>query len=147
MQESLIDINQISKMIPHRYPFLLVDKVIAINEGKGIVALKNVTMNEQFFVGHFPQKPIMPGVLIIESMAQAAAVFVAHELKDTAGLLVYLAAIEGARFRKPVVPGDALHLHINKISSRRNIWKMEGEAHVDGEKVAEATFSAVIVNE
>lgn len=149
MSEStiVIDVNQIMRMLPHRYPLLLVDRILQITPGEGAVALKNVTINEHFFVGHFPQQPVMPGVLIIEAMAQAAAVFVAHELDTESGPLVYLAAIEGARFRKPVTPGDSMHLHITKVSQRMNIWKMHGEAKVDGVRVAEATFSAMIVNE
>ena len=147
MAEVNIDINNIISMIPHRYPFLLVDRVLDVESGESIVALKNVTVNEPHFVGHFPQKPIMPGVLIIEAMAQASALLVVEALgDDTKGKLVYFMSIDDARFRKPVIPGDTLHLHVNKIQNRRNVWKMSGEARVDDAKVAEAVITAMIVD-
>ncbi len=134
-------------MLPHRYPMLLVDRVVEYKDDS-IVALKNVTINENFFNGHFPDAPIMPGVLIIESMAQAAGIYVINSLKgvNTDGKLVYFMSIEEAHFRKPVVPGDTLYLHVSKIKSRGNVWKMKGEARVDGQRVADAIFSAMIID-
>ncbi|MFT6331939.1 MAG: 3-hydroxyacyl-[acyl-carrier-protein] dehydratase [Lentimonas sp.] len=142
-----ISIEQILKSIPHRYPLLLVDKVIAMEENKSIVGIKNVTFNEPHFTGHFPDKPIMPGVLIIEAMAQTASVMVMNSggrsLEDN---LVYFMSIDGAKFRKPVIPGDVLELHIDVIQNRGAVWKMSGVAKVDGIKVAEANFSAMIID-
>lgn len=142
-----INIEQIMKIIPHRYPFLLIDKMIEMNHDQGAVAVKNVTINEDFFNGHFPGKPIMPGVLIIEAMAQASAVFVILSMKvATEGKLVYFMSIDEAHFRKPVIPGDSLYLHIEKRRSRGNVWKMKGEARVNGVRVADAIFSAMVVD-
>lgn len=143
-----IDINQIMDMIPHRYPLLLVDKIIELNPGESIVGVKNVTFNEPHFTGHFPSKPIMPGVLIIEALAQASAVLVVETAGEKAnGRLVYFMSIDNARFRKPVVPGDQLELHVKVIQNRKNVWKFGAEAHVDGQKVAEATIAAMVVDE
>lgn len=142
-----IDVNRIMEMIPHRYPFLLIDRILEFVPGESAVGLKNVTIGEPHFQGHFPSSPVMPGVLIIEAMAQTAAVLVVKTLgKESEGKLVYFMSVEGARFRKPVVPGDALHVHINKIQSRRNVWKFYSEAKVDGKVVAEATYSAMIMD-
>lgn len=142
----IININEIIKLIPHRYPILLVDKVIAVEAGKSIVGVKNVTFNEPHFMGHFPEKPIMPGVLIIEAMAQAAGIMVMHSSEgDPSENLVYFMSIDGAKFRKPVVPGDVLELHITTIQNRGAVWKLAGEGKVNGKKVAEANFSAMIV--
>jgi 3-hydroxyacyl-[acyl-carrier-protein] dehydratase len=142
-----IDINQIMQMIPHRYPILLIDRVIDINSGESAVGVKNVSINEPHFEGHFPGHPIMPGVLIIEAMAQTSAIIVVEQLgKETEGKVVYFMSIDDARFRKPVVPGDALHLHVKRIHSRGKVWKFEGVAKVDDAVVAEATFSAMIVD-
>lgn len=141
-----LDIHQILERLPHRYPFLLVDRVLELEAGKRIVALKNVTINEPFFVGHFPQRPVMPGVLIIESMAQTAAVLVMHTMGAVAeGKVVYFMTIDNARFRRPVVPGDVLHVHVKKERSRGNVWKFRGEVKVDGALAAEAEYSAMIV--
>jgi 3-hydroxyacyl-[acyl-carrier-protein] dehydratase len=146
MSSTNLDIIDIMKMIPHRYPFLLIDKIISINQGIGAIALKNVTINENFFVGHFPGKPIMPGVLIIEAMAQAAAVFLIDENKyDMSNQLIYFTSIDNAKFRHPVVPGDALHLHVEIVHARSTVWKMEGRAIVGDKVVAESTFSAMLV--
>jgi 3-hydroxyacyl-[acyl-carrier-protein] dehydratase len=143
----LINIEQILKSIPHRYPILLVDKIIAMEENKSIIGIKNVTFNEPHFMGHFPDKPIMPGVLIIEAMAQTASVMVMNsggrKLEDN---LVYFMSIENAKFRKPVVPGDVMELHIEVLLNRGPVWKMSGIAKVEGVKVAEAEFSAMIVD-
>jgi 3-hydroxyacyl-[acyl-carrier-protein] dehydratase len=142
-----INIEKILKSIPHRYPFLLVDKIIAMEENKSIVGVKNVTFNEPHFNGHFPNKPIMPGVLIIEAMAQTASVMVINSGGRVLGdNIVYFMSIDNAKFRKPVIPGDVLELHINVIQNRGAVWKMSGIARVSNEKVAEAVFSAMIVD-
>ena len=144
----IVDINEILKMIPHRYPILLVDRILELEPNESIVGLKNVTFNEPHFMGHFPSKPIMPGVLIIEAMAQTSAVMVMKSFGEEAhGKLVYFMSIENAKFRKPVEPGDTMHLHVKKVKERGNIWKLEGIAKVDGKKVAEASFSAMIMDE
>lgn len=143
----IIDIEKIIKMIPHRYPLLLVDRVIEFDQDKSIVALKNVTFNEPHFQGHFPDKPIMPGVLIVEALAQASALLVVESQIDSPDdKLVYFMSIEKAKFRKPVTPGDSLHLKVTTIQNRGAVWKFQGEALVDGSLVAEAVFSAMIVN-
>lgn len=147
MAETIIDTQEILSMIPHRYPIMLVDRVIEIEDGEKIVALKNVTYNESFFQGHFPGKPVMPGVLIIEALAQASAVLVVRTMQEeTEDKIVYFMSIDDARFRKPVTPGDSLYLHLNKIKNRGNIWKFSGEAKVEGQKVAEAVITAMIVD-
>ena len=144
---SRIGIEQILKSIPHRYPILLVDKIIAMEENKSIVGIKNVTFNEPHFTGHFPDRPIMPGVLIIEAMAQTASVMVMNSGgRSLADSLVYFMSIDNAKFRKPVIPGDVLELHIEVLQNRGAVWKMSGIAKVEGVKVAEAEFSAMIVD-
>lgn len=141
-----VDVNRIMALIPHRYPLLLVDRILEFRED-GAIGLKNVTINESFFQGHFPGAPIMPGVLIIESMAQTAGCMVVNSLgKDAEGKLVYFMTIDEAKFRRPVVPGDSLHIHVTKIQSRGNVWKFKGEARVDGQLCAEASFGAMIVD-
>ncbi|EKV30815.1 (3R)-hydroxymyristoyl-[acyl carrier protein] dehydratase [Caenispirillum salinarum AK4] len=143
-----IGIERIMEMIPHRYPFLLIDKVIDVKKNESCVGIKNVTMNEPFFQGHFPRRPVMPGVLIIECMAQSAAVLVVETLgPESEGKLVYFMSVEGARFRRPVVPGDRLELHVSKEHSRRNVWKFRAEGKVDGKVVAEATYAAMIMDD
>jgi 3-hydroxyacyl-[acyl-carrier-protein] dehydratase len=145
---SEIGIERIMRMIPHRYPFLLIDKVVDIRADTQAVGVKNVTINEPFFSGHFPQRPIMPGVLIIESMAQTAAVLVVQTLGARAeGKLVYFMSVDNARFRKPVVPGDRLRVHVTKQRNRGSVWKFTGEAYVDEKLVAEATFAAMLLDE
>ncbi len=142
-----IDVERIMRMIPHRYPFLMIDKVVKVDPGKYALGIKNVTINENFFMGHFPKKPIMPGVLIIEAMAQTSAVVVVESLgAEDQDHLVYFMSIDGARFRKPVFPGDVLELHVTTVQSRRNVWKFDAQAIVDGNKVAEATISAMITD-
>jgi 3-hydroxyacyl-[acyl-carrier-protein] dehydratase len=142
-----IDIEKILKMIPHRYPFLLIDRVIDLVPDKSATGIKNVTFNEPHFMGHFPGKPIMPGVLIIEAMAQTSAVLVVQTLNgNTENKLVYFMSIEEARFRKTVTPGDTLHIHVVKDRKRGNVWRFNAEALVDEVKVAEATFTAMIVD-
>jgi len=144
---TVIDINRIQRLIPHRHPFLLIDKVIALVPDVSAVGVKNATINEPFFQGHFPGHPLMPGVLIIESMAQTAAVMVMETLKRTAdeGVVVYFMSVDDARFRKPVVPGDTLHIHVVKRQRRGNVWKFEGQAKVADVLMAEAMFTAMIV--
>lgn len=143
-----INILRIMQMIPHRYPFLLIDKVRDIVAGESAVGIKNVTMNEPFFGGHFPGAPVMPGVLIIEAMAQTCAVLVVDTMgKEAEGKLVYFMSIDSAKFRKPVGPGDQIHIHVSKIQARRNVWKFKCEALVDGNKCAEADICAMIMDE
>jgi 3-hydroxyacyl-[acyl-carrier-protein] dehydratase len=140
-----VDIQRILEMIPHRYPFLLIDKVVDIAVDDSAVGIKNVTMNEPQFTGPFPEQPIMPGVLIIESMAQTAAILVVQTLgEDAEGKLVYFMSIDNARFRKPVVPGDVMHIHVKKKQSRGPVWKFESEVRVNDQVVAEATIAAMI---
>ncbi len=142
------DVMGIQRLIPHRYPFLMIDKVVNIVEGKSVVGIKNVTCNEPFFPGHFPNHPVMPGVLIIEAMAQTSAVFVMHTLGATAhGKVVYFMSVEGSKFRKPVVPGDVLELHCEAQRSRGTVWRFSGEAKVGGVRVAEAVYTAMIVDD
>jgi 3-hydroxyacyl-[acyl-carrier-protein] dehydratase len=142
-----IDIEGVMRMIPHRYPFLMIDRVVDLVAGVGATGIKNVSINEPFFQGHFPAHPVMPGVLLIEAMAQTAAVVVVHSLGEAVeGKLVYFMSIENARFRKPVVPGDTLHVRVAKQRSRGNVWKFTGEALVDGALRAEATYTAMILD-
>lgn len=141
------DIARIMQAIPHRYPFLLVDRVVEVVPNTSAIGIKNVTINENFFQGHFPQHPVMPGVLIIECMAQTAAVLVVETLGPSAqGKLVYFMTVDNAKFRKPVVPGDQMRVHVVKQKSRGNIWKFTAEAKVDGRVVAEATYAAMILD-
>lgn len=142
-----VNIEKILKSLPHRYPFLLVDKVLSIEPMKKIVAVKNVTFNEPQFMGHFPDHPIMPGVLIIEALAQAGALMVtlSDDFKPEEKL-VYFMSIDGAKFRKPVIPGDVLELHVEVIHNRGVVWKLSATAYVDGQKVSEAQLSAMIVD-
>jgi 3-hydroxyacyl-[acyl-carrier-protein] dehydratase len=141
------DIARIMQAIPHRFPFLLVDRVVGIVPDVSAIGIKNVSINENFFQGHFPQHPVLPGVLIIESMAQTAAVLVVETLGPTAqGKLVYFMTVDNAKFRKPVVPGDQMHVHVKKERQRGNIWKFAAEAKVDGKVVAEATYAAMILD-
>ena len=143
-----VDVSRIMELIPHRYPFLMIDRVIDIVPGIKATGVKNVSINEQFFAGHFPEKPVMPGVLIIEAMAQTAACLVVHTLgPESEGKLVYFMSVDGARFRKPVEPGDQLFVEVVKQRSRGNVWKFDGRAMVDGNLVAEATYAAMIMND
>ncbi len=143
-----IDIEGVMKLIPHRYPFLMIDRVVDLVSGVGATGIKNVSINEPFFQGHFPGRPVMPGVMIIEAMAQTAAAVVVYTLgADAEGKLVYFMSVENARFRKPVYPGDTLRVHVTKLHQRGNVWKFTGEATVDGTLVAEAAYTAMIVDE
>ena len=142
-----LDIKQIMQAIPHRYPFLLIDRVVEVVHNGSAIGIKNVSVNESFFAGHFPNHPVMPGVLIIESMAQTAAVLVVETLGPEAqGKVVYFMSIEGAKFRRPVVPGDQMRVHVTKERNRGNVWKFHGTAKVDGTVVAEATYAAMIMD-
>ena len=141
------DVARVMKLLPHRYPFLLIDKIRDMDGDQSGVGIKNVTINEPFFQGHFPRYPVMPGVLIIEAIAQTAgAICVHHAGKTDIPQIVYFLGIDKAKFRKPVVPGDQLHLHVKKIRSRGPVWRFYGEAKVDGQLVAEAEISAMIVD-
>ncbi len=143
----IADIARIMHAIPHRYPFLLIDRVVEVVRDRSAVGIKNVSVNEFFFQGHFPGHPVMPGVLIIESMAQTAAVLVVETLgPEAAGKVVYFMSIEGAKFRRPVVPGDQLRIHVTKERRRGNVWKFNAVARVDGTSVAEATYAAMIMD-
>ncbi len=142
------DIEQVMEMIPHRYPFLMIDRVIDVVSNESAVGVKNVSISEPFFQGHFPKRPVMPGVLIIEAMAQSAAVLVIHTLgPKSKGKLVYFMSIDSARFRKPVFPGDTLYVHVYKRKRRGNVWKFASEAKVNGRVVAEATYAAMILDD
>ncbi len=143
-----IDIMRIMELIPHRFPFLMVDRIVELTLDERAVGLKNVSINEPYFQGHFPREAVMPGVLIIESMAQTAAVLVVETLKGSAaGKLVYFMSVDDARFRRPVFPGDQVYIEVTKLRSRGNVWKFRGEARVDGRLMAEATFAAMIRDE
>lgn len=143
----LIDVNQIMSYLPHRYPMLMVDKIIEANGTQSAIGVKNVTFNEPHFQGHFPGAPIMPGVLIIEAMAQTAAAFVVHDLGPEAqGKLVYFMSIDEAKFRRPVVPGDTMYIHVETVQHRKTVWKFKGVAKVDGQICAEAIYSAMLID-
>lgn len=142
-----LDIARIMRAIPHRYPMLMIDKLVDVHLGRSATGVKNVTVNENFFPGHFPGHPVMPGVLIIESMAQTAAVLVVETLgTEAAGKVVYFMTIDNAKFRRPVLPGDQLRIHVEKLRHRGTVWKFAAVARVDGVSVAEATYSAMIMD-
>jgi 3-hydroxyacyl-[acyl-carrier-protein] dehydratase len=142
----MMDLVEIQKLLPHRYPFLLVDRVVEIIPGQKLLAYKNVTINEPFFAGHFPGHPVMPGVLILESLAQACAILAYKSADlDPTREVSYLMAIDGAKFRKPVVPGDRLDLEVSVLKHKGAVWKQKGVASVNGVKVAEGEFLATVV--
>ena len=143
----MMDLQQIQSLLPHRYPFLLVDRVMEIVPNQKLVAYKNVTINEPFFNGHFPGHPVMPGVLILEALAQACAILAYQsDPLDMKNKVTYLMAIDGAKFRRPVVPGDRLQLQVEVVKHKGAIWKQKGIATVDGVKVAEGEFLATVVD-
>lgn len=145
--QSILDIRQILGLLPHRYPFLLVDRVVEYVPGDYIKAYKNVTMNEPFFQGHFPGVPVMPGVLIMEALAQAGGILVVKSTDTTVEDKLFLfTGIEAVRFRKPVYPGDKLELHCRLLRHKLKLWKMEGRAYVDGKLAAEAVMTAAVTN-
>ena len=145
-ENSIIDIEKIVRMIPHRYPFLMIDRVTDLILRESAIGHKNVTINEPHLQGHFPKKPIMPGVLIVESMAQTAAILVVQSLGGVnENTLVYFMSVENAKFRNPVVPGDVLEIHVMTKHNRKSVWKFDGVAKVSNNIVAEATFTAMIV--
>ncbi|HEV2899042.1 MAG TPA: 3-hydroxyacyl-ACP dehydratase FabZ [Pseudaminobacter sp.] len=139
-----VDIIGLMKLLPHRYPFLLVDKIIEIDEDNSAIGIKNVTINEPHFQGHFPEQPVMPGVLIVEAMAQTAGAICIRSQNTDKPSLVYFMTIDNAKFRRPVVPGDRLEIYVKKLKKRGNIWRFACEAMVDGAKVAEAEISAMM---
>jgi 3-hydroxyacyl-[acyl-carrier-protein] dehydratase len=144
----MMNINEVMKHLPHRYPFLLVDRVVSVVPDKSIVALKNVTINEPFFVGHFSYHPVMPGVLVIEALAQAAAILTFrsnNHLPDDKSIY-YFVGIDNARFKRPVIPGDQLMLHVNIARESRGLWKFKGEARVDNNLAAEAELLCTLRN-
>ena len=142
----MLDVNEIMKLLPHRFPFLLVDRVLEIEPEKKIVGLKNVTMNEPFFPGHFPGHPVMPGVLIVEAMAQVAAILVYSSSEDNKDKITYFVGIDNTKFRKPVVPGDQLRLELEVIGCRRGIYTFSGKAYVDGKLVTESELRATFAD-
>ena len=144
-ERTVYGITDIMRFLPHRYPFLLVDRIVEVEGDRRIVGLKNVTINEQFFQGHFPGAPVMPGVLIIESMAQVAGVLIYRDLPDKEKKLIYFTGIENAKFRRPVVPGDQLRIEMELLNRRNNFGKMQGRATVDGKLAAEAVVLFAIV--
>jgi 3-hydroxyacyl-[acyl-carrier-protein] dehydratase len=148
VSDPVLTVQQIEKLLPHRYPFLLVDRIIELVPEQRVVGVKCVTMNEPFFAGHFPGHPVMPGVLILEALAQTAAIMTLTTLPEEkrAGKVIYFMAIDGARFRKPVVPGDRLELHCHMIRNKGSIMKVKGEAKVDGQVVAEGEFMAMLAD-
>jgi 3-hydroxyacyl-[acyl-carrier-protein] dehydratase len=147
-QADAVDIGRIMQMIPHRYPMLMIDRVVDIVSLESAVGIKNVTINEPQFQGHFPQRPIMPGVFIVEAMAQTAAVMVIHSLGAKAeGKLVYFISIDDCRFRRPVVPGDSMRIHIATERKRGKVWRFQGKAYVDEQLCSEARFAAMLVEE
>lgn len=142
----VLGIIEIMRILPHRYPFLLVDRITELEPDKRVVGLKNVTINEQFFQGHFPGMPVMPGVLIIECMAQVAGVMIYKDVQEPKDKLIYFTGIEKARFRRPVVPGDQLRVEMNLLNRRHNFGKLQGQATVEGKLAAEAVVTFAIVD-
>ena len=145
-EPKMMDVEQIQEILPHRYPFLFVDRILEVDPGKRIVGVKNVTVNEPFFQGHFPGKPVMPGVLIIEAMAQVGGVLLLSEIEDRSEKLVYFMGIDDARFRRPIVPGDQIRFELEVLKRRSSTCKLKGVALVDDQVAAEATVLSAIVS-
>ena len=141
-----LDIVEIQKLLPHRYPFLMVDSVVEVERLKRIVGIKNVTMNEYYFQGHFPGRPVMPGVMIVEAIAQTGGLLLLLDVPDRANKLLFFVAIDGARFRRPVVPGDQLRIEVKVLSWRGDFCKLEGKATVDGQLAAEGTVMCKMID-
>ncbi len=141
----MMNVKDIQELLPHRYPFLMVDRIVEIDPGKKIIGIKNLSINEEFFLGHFPGNPIMPGVLIIEALAQVAGIL-ALQSGAPEGKAVYFMSIERAKFRRPVVPGDQLRLEVSIVQSRGNVWKFSGSALVEDKMAAEAEFTAMVTD-
>jgi len=144
---SVMEIEEIRATLPHRYPFLLVDRIRELEAGRRIVGIKNVTINEPFFQGHFPGRPVMPGVLILEAMAQVGGVLALKSLPPTRRPVVYLTGVDKAKFRKPVVPGDQLRVEVEVLRQRLPFWKMQGQAFVESDLVCEAEMTAMVTEE
>ncbi len=145
--KSTLEIEDLMQLLPHRPPMLMIDRLVEIKPGESAVGIKCVTVNEPFFVGHFPQKPVLPGVFMIEAMAQAAAAFASYtENLDVEGKIVLFMGVDHARFRKPVVPGDQIRILVRTAQRRPPVWKFSGEATVEGKRVAEAEFSAMLAS-
>lgn len=142
---TLLDIQGIMNLIPHRYPMLLVDRIIEMERRTRIVGIKNVTINEQFFQGHFPARPVMPGVLIVEAMAQTGGVLIMQEYENIEQYVIFFMTVDNVKFRKPVVPGDQIRMEIDVLAFRRNVCRLRGRAIVDGKEVASAEFSSMLV--
>lgn len=142
----ILDVNEIQKILPHRYPFLFVDAIVEMERLKRVVGIKNVTINEAYFQGHFPGQPIMPGVLMIEAMAQTGGLLLLQEVPDRENKLLYFVAVDGARFRRPVIPGDQLRVEMKVISWRGDFCKLDGRATVEGQLAAEATLMCKMVD-
>jgi len=142
----LMDVNEIQKLLPHRYPFLMVDAIVEVERLKRIVGIKNVSINEYYFQGHFPGKPIMPGVLIIEAVAQTGGLLLLMDVPDREKKLLYFVAVDGARFRRPVVPGDQLRIEVNVLQWRGDFCKLEGKATVDGQLAAEGIVMCKMID-
>lgn len=143
--KNMIDIQGIMELLPHRYPMLMVDRILSYEKLKNIVGIKNVTMNEQFFLGHFPERPVMPGVLIVEAMAQTGGVLIMQEFENIQDYVIFFMTIDKVKFRRPVVPGDQLRMEIEVLLFRRNICKLKGQAFVDGQLAASAEFTSMLV--
>jgi len=145
--KTTLDIDELMQILPHRYPMLMIDRLIDIKAGESAIGVKNVSISEVFFQGHFPQKPVMPGVMIVEAMAQAAAAFTSYtEGLDVEGKIVLFMGVDRARFRRPVTPGDRLLIKVRTVHRRMPVWKFSGEASVDGKRVADAQFSAMLAH-
>ena len=145
INQKFFNINDIIKILPHRYPFILIDRIDIIEEGKSLIALKNMTINEPFFQGHFPGQPVMPGVLSLEIMAQAGSFLMLSQIKDPLSMNMFFSTVESAKFRKPIIPGDQLKVHMELAKRKLNFCKFHGECYVENTLVAEAKFAANLV--